>query len=670
MGFFSKLFTRTAPGGEKRNLSLTNYQQRVDLGLTTPSAAGVSVSETKALTYATIYTCTRILAETVASMPLIVYERLERGKRRAPEHPLFMLLHDAPNERMTSFEYRETLQGHLALWGNAYSHITYDDRGQVVELFPFRPDRLVQTGTRDGNFWYEFQMPDQSTQWFRQEQIWHLRGLSSDGLFGYSPVRLLRQGIGLGLATEEFGARFFGNGAQLGGVLRHPGVLGDEAHTRLRESWEARHGGLSQAHKVAILEEGMDYESVGIPPEDAQFLETRTFQMRDVARAYRIPLHLVGDLERASFSNIEQQSIEFVSYTMLPWFVRWEQSIKQNLMLPQDRMIYFAEFLADALQRGDIESRYKAYNQAWMMGSMSQNEIRDKENMNPIEGGDVYYVPLNMVSTDESRGAGEQGSRGEELVSSNQQLTHSVERRADEQRQAHIGQRLRLRNVYRPLITEAAGRVFRREANDVANAARRFLKNNDISGFMSWLIGFYESHEEFSARQMLPVLQAYGLLVAPEAAGELAATSDPEETERYMRRYTDAWAARAATRSQNEIDTALAADDVEPALDEVWDRWRNERPNTVGREEAVRAGEAVAGFTWLMAGATAITWRTIGDTCPYCTNLNGRTVGIKVAFLPAGADYQPDGADVPLRPHSNISHAPAHKGCDCYTTAG
>jgi HK97 family phage portal protein len=640
----------------------------------------VPVSETKALTYSTILACTRILAETVASLPLIVYERLERGKRRAPEHGLFSLLHDAPNESMTapnesmtSFEYRETLQGHLALWGNAYSHVTYDNRGQVVELFPFRPDRLVQTGTRDGSFWYEFQMPDTSTQWFRKDQIWHLRGLSGDGLFGYSPVRLLRQGIGLGLAAEEFGARFFGNDARPGGILRHPGVLGDEAHKRLMDSWESRHGGLSKSHKAAILEEGMDYKEIGLPPEDAQFLETRTFQVRDVARAYRIPLHLVGDLERASFSNIEQQSIEFVSYTMLPWFVRWEQSIKQNLMLPQDRVRYYAEFLADALQRGDIESRYKAYNTAWMMGSMSQNEIRDKENMNPIDGGDVYYVPLNMVPANEeqgSRGAGAQGRNGTRTSADER---GKLEAAGVEKRQGHVRTRLRLRGVYRPLITEAAGRVFRREANDVANAARRFLKTDDISGFLSWLVEFYEQHEEFSAKQMEPVMQAYGALVAPEAAGELAAESDPEETERYVRRYTQAWAARAATRSQNEIDTALDVEDAEEreaALDVVWSRWREERPGTVGREESVRAGEAVAGFAWLMAGATAVTWRTVGDTCPYCMDLNGKTVGIKVAFIPAGDDYQPDGADVPLRPHSNIKHAPAHKGCDCYTVAG
>ena len=325
----------------------------------------MDVSPSTALQVTAVFACVRILAETVAGLPLHVYRRLENGgKARAPDHYLYSLLHYLPNPEMTSFEFREVMMGHVCTWGNAYAEIEFDRAGRVRALWPLRPDRMtVKRVNGRLQYIYKLSKPDSQGRTeitLRDEQVFHVHGLGSDGIVGYSPIHLARQAVGLALAAEEFGARFFGNDARPGVVLEHPGQLGDEAHKRLRESWESRHGGLDKSHRVAILEEGLKVHEIGLPPEDAQFLQTRKFQVSEIARMFRIPPHMIADLERATFSNIEHQSLEFVIHTIRPWLVRWEQEIYRSLLTPQERKTYFAEFLVDGLLRGDIKSRYGA----------------------------------------------------------------------------------------------------------------------------------------------------------------------------------------------------------------------------------------------------------------------------------------------------------------------
>lgn len=363
-------------------------------------AAGGSTAVTSpesALRMSAVYACVRIISETVASLPLIIYERLDRGKRRAQEFYLYDLLHDRPNSRMTALEFRETIQSHLCLWGNAYTRIVYDGQGRIEELWPLPPKNLMQTGTSNGVKYYQFLDQNYKYIWYSEGEFWHLRGMGDNGEKGYSPISLFKRAVELGIDAEEFGVKFFENNARPGIVLEHPGVLKDEAHKKLKDSWEDTHKGPKNANKVAILEEGMKLHEVGIPQKDAQFLETRKFQIEDIARIYRVPPHMLADLDRATFSNIEQQSIDFVTHCIRPWLVRWEQSIQQNLMLPDERKRYFSEHLVDALLRGDIQSRYNAYNTGRNGGWLSVNDIREFENMNPVPGGDTYLEPLNMT---------------------------------------------------------------------------------------------------------------------------------------------------------------------------------------------------------------------------------------------------------------------------------
>ena len=364
------------------------------------SSAGKRVNERSAMQMTAVYSCVRILAEAVAGLPLHLYRYKEDGgKEKAIDHPLYLLLHDEPNPEMSSFVFRETLMTHLLLWGNAYAQIIRNGKGEVIALYPLMPDRMTVDRDRDGKLYYEYTVSTDDAPTvkgtvvrLKPSDVLHIPGLGFDGLVGYSPIAMAKNAVGMTLACEEYGASFFENGATPGGVLEHPGVLKDPA--RVRESWHAVYGGSRNAGKVAVLEEGMKYQQIGIPPEEAQFLETRKFQIDEIARLYRIPPHMVGDLDKSSFSNIEQQSLEFVKYTLDPWVIRWEQSIQKALFLPQEKKEYFVKMNVDGLLRGDYESRMKGYSIGIQNGFMCPNDIRRLESMDliPVEEGGEYFL--------------------------------------------------------------------------------------------------------------------------------------------------------------------------------------------------------------------------------------------------------------------------------------
>ena len=371
------------------------------------TVSGKTVNERTAMQTTAVYACVRILAEAVAGLPLHIYRyRADGGKERVPQHPLFPLLHDEPNPEMTSFVFRETLMSHLLLWGNAYAQVVRNGRGQVIALYPLLPNKMDVTRSTNGELLYTYYRdadesgikPEGGYITLRRDEVLHIPGLGFDGLIGYSPIAMAKNAIGMSLATEEYGASFFANGANPGGVLEHPGVIKDIQ--RVKDSWNSAYQGSSNAHKVAVLEEGMKFQAIGIPPEEAQFLETRKFQIDEIARIFRIPPHMVGDLEKSSFSNIEQQSLEFVKYTLDPWIVRWEQSLQQSLLLPSEKASLMIRFNLDGLLRGDYQSRMQGYSVGIQNGFYSVNDVRQLEDMNLLEdaeGGNLHFVNGNMV---------------------------------------------------------------------------------------------------------------------------------------------------------------------------------------------------------------------------------------------------------------------------------
>jgi len=370
------------------------------------TTSGKQVNEQTAMQTTAVYACVRILAEAIASLPLHIYMYTsDGGKERVVDHPLYYLLHDEPNVEMTSFIFRETLMSHLLLWGNAFAQIIRDGGGRVLALYPLLPNKMEVSRSANGELIYAYRRdkeesrenPDGGTVILRRDEVLHIPGLGFDGLVGYSPIAMAKNAVGMALAVEEFGATFFKNGANPGGVLQHPGVIKDIQ--RVKDSWNAAYGGSGNAHRVAVLEEGMQFHAIGIPPEQAQFLQTRKFQISEISRIFRVPPHMVGDLEKSSFSNIEQQSLEFVKYTLDPWVVRWEQAIQQSLILPSEKGSLFVKFNVDGLLRGSYKERMDGYSTGIQNGFFSVNDVRDLEDMNLLseeEGGNLHVLNGNM----------------------------------------------------------------------------------------------------------------------------------------------------------------------------------------------------------------------------------------------------------------------------------
>ena len=416
MGFFSSLFRpRDAPQNRTAGSGYTFYFGG--------STSGKAVTERSAMQMTAVYSCVRILAEAVAGLPLNLYRYAEDGgKEKAIGHPLYLLLHDEPNPEMSSFVFRETLMTHLLLWGNAYAQVIRNGKGEVVALYPLMPNKMTVDRDERGQLYYSYQRSndeavrskDQSVI-LRPSDVLHIPGLGFDGLVGYSPIAMAKNAIGMAIACEEYGAKFFANGAAPGGVLEHPGTIKDPQ--RVRESWQSTFGGSGNANKIAVLEEGMKYTPIGISPEQAQFLETRKFQINEIARIFRVPPHMVGDLEKSSFSNIEQQSLEFVKYTLDPWVTRWEQSIQRSLLTQEEKATYFVKFNLEGLLRGDYQSRMNGYATARQNGWMSANDIRELENLDRIpaeEGGDLYLINGNMLPLHQAGAFADKTTTGEE----------------------------------------------------------------------------------------------------------------------------------------------------------------------------------------------------------------------------------------------------------------
>ena len=385
--------------GERRNYWWPHLAQAMAGNANT---TGRPVTPATAVGSTAVWAAVRIISESIATLPLRVYERRDGGRVIATEHPLYPILHDRPNPRQTAVEYREQQLASLLLWGNAYTWIDRWPSGRPRNLWPIRPDRVtvrIDVATENDpvpSLVYVVSTHDGGQRVYAADDILHVRGLSSDGLMGLSPIAVHRDAVGLEQAEREFAGRFFGNNGRPGGVLKVAGRLSNDAAVRLKQSWETAHRGLENAHRVAVLEEGIEWQSMGMPLQDAQFVEQRRFSIEEIARIFRVPLHLMGDLQRATYSNIEHQSIEFVVHTIRPWCVRLEQAYA-TLLYPSERQALYVEHSVDALLRGDIKSRYDAYAVARQWGWLSVNEIRALENLNSVGvDGDSLIQPLNF----------------------------------------------------------------------------------------------------------------------------------------------------------------------------------------------------------------------------------------------------------------------------------
>ena len=516
----------------ERRATLKHTQQFMNTGATGGrTSAGVSVNNQSAFQFTAIYAAIRVLAESIASLPLITYERLPGGgKRRAEEAPQYGMLHHAPSPEQTSCTMIETVMAHVLSWGNGYCELVRDGSGVVREMYPIRPDR-VRVYRLDGQLVYVYSTDNDGDILLPYQNVLHIAGLGFDGLQGYSPIHLARTAIGLGKAAEEFGSAFFGNAARPSGVLSHPGHLTPEAMQRLRESWSSLHAGPRSTGRVVIAEEGLSWQSIGIPPEDAQFLQTRRFQIEEIARVYRVsPLHL-QDMSRATYSNFEQAMLSFYVDTLRPWLIKWEQEIKRKVFGLNSPL--FAEFQLQGLLRGDTINRYNAYKVGREAGFLSVNEIRSFENLNPVDGGDRYIEPLNYQAVGETE---------------SEPLEESPTPRAS--------------SVFMPVLRDATTRMMRVESQAVKRALKKL--ESEPAQFITWL-------EEFRSKHKRVVMATFGPIVESIAKYE-------GRDARVMHTALDSFIDTADAEFGNTVHTLIreedsSASEVRSAVSELLDEY-------------------------------------------------------------------------------------------------
>lgn len=459
--------------------------------------SGIRVTPETALTYSAVYAAVRCIAEAVSCLPLNLFERLPTGGK-APfrASPLHALLHDEPNPEMTSLQWREAAMAHLLLWGNSYSEIVRDLDGNVVEIWPIDPTIVTPTRTESGELYYDL---NRGKSFITAANMLHIPGLSFDGISGMSPIALARQSIGLSMAVEQFGAGYFGRGARPGGVLTFPGQLSAEARSNLRRSFEELHAGGANSHRVALLEAGLKWEAIGVPPDDSQFLQSREFQVIEIARWFNIPPNKLKDLSKTSYNSLEQMNISFAVDTLRPWLVRWEQQLNRKVIRHKDRGRLFFEFNVDGILRGDLQSRYQAYSIGRNWGWLSVNEIREKENLNPIgSDGDVYMQPLNMqaLGTDPASAPATDPS----LIATTPAPAAPAPAQPEPTPPTRSNESILLR-----LLDDAGERLQSIECS----AVKRFA--NKPSEFLAKLDHFCTEHRSRVVAAYAPVLEAFGM---------------------------------------------------------------------------------------------------------------------------------------------------------------
>ncbi len=623
--------------------SLANPEQWLWDSITGPkSYTGKTVNPEVAQGYTAFLACQKVLAESIASLPLVVYERTASGKRRATEHPLYKILHNRPNPKMTSFVFRETAMVHLTGWGNFYSEVRRNGAGQVEELWPLSPNKVRRVDEGRGTH-YELEVGMGEKKIIPASAMLHVMGLSLDGKTGISPVTALRQAIGLGLAMEEFDARFFANDAKPGAILEHPGVLGPEAHANLRRDFEEKYSGLSNKHRVAILEEGMKLHEVGVNLKDAQFLQSRLFQLNEIARAFRVPPHMVGDLERSTFSNIDAQDISFSKHTLRPWLVRWEQAMVE-LFAGTDRDRFFTEFVVDGLERGDPEKRMMVYRTMRELGIMSANDIAAKENINtlPDGSGDDYWRPANMQIV------------GQESAQTQQR---SIETRA-------LPRRLAAADAHTEKLIKRFESLIDTESADLIRMAASI---GEGQAFSDWVADYYLQREGVYLDEISPALLALAADVIDAASADLGVEPEPQAS--FQQNYIN----RAATRYREDGTQKVTEATRGKGVKHLMGLWAGTRAAQLARAEVGRLSNGLALKVFSATGVRRKIWRTRGKNCPICNKFDGRTVELEGYFFQGGDTISfkgEDGVQQKLKVKKSLRHPPLHKGCDCFVAPG
>ncbi len=663
MGLLDSLFeTRAHPG-------VITDQQLNSWWNNGPNAewTGATVTETSATQLTAVYCAVKIIAETFVTVAPHLYRRIDQGRERVHDHPVSVLLNHQANSEQTAAEFREWAAFGAALKGTAYAEIEFDNNFFPRALWPLPYSRITPKRV-GGKLWYFYRPADDREEIpLADWQVLKLPGFSMNGITGLNIVDHFREVIGQAQAVEEHGARFFGNGARPGAILESPSALSEQAQENLRQWFEKRHKGLSNAHRLAILEEGIQYKETGFTNEQSQFIQSKNFNILEFARIWRIPPHMLMDLTNAHFSNLEQSALEFVQQTMMPWFVRFEQRYQMQLLTPSERSDLFIKHNVNSLLRGDTSSRKEFYTAALQWGWMSRNEVRALEDQNAVEGLDNFMVPANMLAIDES-GTPQLPESPTPMRSDSQVEKRSAgwEKRTATQRQA-------LMHSFAPVFRQAAAEIIAREKADIMREVEKQLPRRNLAQLKEFIRAFYEKHPEFVRAKMAAPVQALMRAVHENvAAGELSADVSPEQVEQFANEYLDSLALRHVAGQRGQVEHLINENplsDLDTALATRFEEWGERSPEKIAARETIKAGNAVTLFTYTLAGVTLYRWVTIGENCPYCESMNGRQVAMGGSFFEGGSSLEIDG-QAPMNIRNTTKHPPLHSKCNCQIIAG
>ncbi len=640
------------------------------------TTTGIRVTEEIAQSIAAVSAATRRIADFVATLPVKLYRRMgEHGKEEARDHPLFDLVGAQPNPLMTSFEWRETVQGNV-VFKDHYSQLIRNGLGEIAEIWPLISDHM-QVVVKGRSITYIYTPPAGEKRTFGSAEIFHLRRFSLDGLTGVPLLNDAGNSFGLSVATDTYASNYMKNEANPSGVLQLARRLTNpESIRRLKEDWTQKQGWWGRKQGIAVLEEGTEFKPISNNPGEAQLMEERKYQVTEAARWFNIPPHLLADLERATFSNVEEQQREFITFTMIPWLERWEQKLNTQLLTREERRDLFFKFSVNALLRGDATSRAAFYGSGRQWGWLNADEIRAFEDMNPLPdgAGGIYLQPVNMKEAGSPAPAPAQspffrtnGEHDEVVVQAAVDSVAASEqpemRAARSRRSFAISMQSVFEDAYRRIIT--------REVQDVMSAARKMLPTRDRNTFENFLDNFYgDDFRRFIRERTGPAYDALFSQVRNMVFEELGFQLSDSDLSRFINEYLDNVTAGYAGNSRGQLLAVIDKahrDDVDfiEALDKRTTEWIESRPLKRAVEETLRATNALTFAAFQESPLVSrLRWVAFGDACPFCTELNGKVVPIGVEFVRAG-----DSVSAPNRPpmvtYRNVKHPPIHQACSC-----
>lgn len=633
---------------------------------------GTFISEESALRNTAVYACVGLISSSLAAMPLILYRKDGRERIRAIEHPLYGVLQTIGNREWTAYEVRETRLIHTLLWGNSYSEIEYDDQFNIVGLWPLAPNRVGIERNGKGELEYTYYSDKGQSYVFPNWKILHLRNKVVGGAVGISPIGSAMNALGLAKALEDFGSRYFRNGAKPSVILKHPGKLTPEAYERLRASFSSNWQGIENSHRVQILEEGLTPETIGIPPEEAQFLSTRKFQIAEIARLYQVPLHMLAELDRATFASVEQQGIDYRTFTILPWAKRDEQALMRDLLTKSERETLYIEYLLDGLERADIETRTKAFSTMRQNGIITANEWRERENLNPLPDGDTLWIPLNMTEAGAER-SHEHGKLTENRAIEAAKTEVAYKRALTDEEVAQVSKkRKKTIDNTKPAFDDATQRLVNREVADIKRAVKKHLPD-DVNGFNEWLENFYDELRNVSPTYLKPVMRVLSSQVLDNVKDEIGEDAPAfEDTEKfideYLANFSRDYSRSGVNQLKDVINTAaLEQEDVVVKVNERLDEWSETKAEKTSFKEVFEAANALALAAYVFGGVKFVRWSTGGGSCKFCQKLNGRVVEVQAPFVED--ETLEDGEGGTMRVYSVHKHPPIHAACSCSIVA-